>query len=133
MIQNINDIIKTTFNIMIKILGLLLLLAGLWIALQVLSNAQELYDHPERIERFAVAVAKGSNIDKMLAPDTDSHDATASKNSDDIRISYFFSWIIVFLLLLLIARISIMAIKTGSELLFFNPKITEPASDNIVK
>ena len=126
--------------ILVRFIGLFLLLFGLWIAIQVMLEALELYRKPESIERFARAIERGSNIDKSLLslkqsiteenPDMESidvdefgKDTGRFTNSSDIRISYFFAWVIVLLLLLLIARIAIAAIKTGGELVLYDLQV----------
>lgn len=140
--NTLDDAGRNIMSFLVRILGFFLLLAGLWVALQVLLTAQELYEHPEKIERFAVAIEKGSNIDKTLAPlrdslilETDSENGVKQYNETDkrasvtgtgnIRVSYFFAWVIVLLLLLLIARISLTAIKTGGELVLFDMQIKQ--------
>ena len=125
--RSFEDIVMGVGRIFIRLLGFFLLLMGLWIAIQVLLAAEDLYRNPANIERFAAAVEKGSNIDKTLA----SFNVSGAKNggeSDDkekdmIKISYFFAWIIALLLLLLIGRISLAAIKTGGELALFDMQI----------
>jgi hypothetical protein len=140
--NTLDDAGRNIMSFLVRILGFFLLLAGLWVALQVLLTAQDLYEHPEQIERFAVAIEKGSNIDKTLAPIRDS--LIAGNDSDNgvqrytetekrpspagtgnIRVSYFFAWVIALLLLLLIARISLTAIKTGGELVLFDMQIKQ--------
>jgi hypothetical protein len=134
----LDDASKNIMGFIVRILGLFLLFAGLWVALQVLLTAQDLYEHPEQIERFAVAIEKGSNIDKTLAPIRDSlivesdtegevqnNSQPSSAGAGNIRVSYFFAWVIVLLLLLLIARISLTAIKTGGELVLFDMQIKQ--------
>ena len=140
--NTLDDTSRNIMSFLVRIFGFLLLLAGLWVALHVLLTAQDLYEHPEKIERFALAIEKGSNIDKTLAPirdksnvENDSEDSvqqypetkkrTANAGSGNIRVSYFFAWIIVLLLLLLIARISLTAIKTGGELVLFDMQIKQ--------
>lgn len=136
--NTLDDASKNIMGFIVRILGLFLLFAGLWVALQVLLTAQDLYDHPEQIERFAIAIEKGSNIDKTLVPIRDSlivesdiegevqnNDQLSSVGTGNIRVSYFFAWAIVLLLLLLIARISLMAIKTGGELVLFDMQIKQ--------
>ena len=135
--NTLDDAGRNILGFLVRLLGFFLLLAGLWVALQVLLTAKDLYEHPENIERFAVAIEKGSNIDKTLAPirdslmvgsDTrngvkqynDTEQRPATVGAGDIRVSYFFAWVIVLLLLLLIARISLTAIKTGGELVLFD-------------
>jgi len=142
--NTLDDAGRNIMSFIVRILGMFLLLAGLWVALQVLLTAQDLYEHPENIERFAIAIEKGSNIDKTLAPirdslmvdsdsgngvkqynDTEQRPATAG--AGDIHVSYFFAWVIALLLLLLIARISLTAIKTGGELVLFDMQIKQLA------
>ena len=140
--NTLDDAGRNIMSFIVRILGMFLLLAGLWVALQVLLTAQDLYEHPEKIERFAVAIEKGSNIDKTLAPIRDSLIADnvsgngvqqyaetkkrpASTGTNNIRLSYFFAWVIALLLLLLIARISLTAIKTGGELVLYDMQIKQ--------
>ena len=140
--NTLDDASKNIMGFIVRILGLFLLFAGLWVALQVLLTAQDLYEHPEQIERFAVAIEKGSNIDKTLAPIRDSlivesgsengvknysetDKRSSSVGTGNIRVSYFFAWVIALLLLLLIARISLTAIKTGGELVLFDMQIKQ--------
>ncbi len=140
--NTLDDAGRNIMSFIVRILGMFLLLAGLWVALQVLLTAQDLYEHPEKIERFAVAIEKGSNIDKTLAPIRDSlivesdsengikqYTETEKRPSPvgtgNIRVSYFFAWIIALLLLLLIARISLAAIKTGGELVLYDMQIKQ--------
>lgn len=140
--NTLDDAGRNIMGFFVRILGFFLLLAGLLVALQVLLTAQELYEHPEKIERFAIAIEKGSNIDKTLAPLRDSlipksdlengvqqytetEQRPATVGAGDIRVSYFFAWVIALLLLLLIARISLAAIKTGGELVLFDMQIKQ--------
>lgn len=140
--NTLDDAGRNIMSFLVRILGLMLLLAGLWVAIQVLLTARDLYEHPEQIERFALAIEKGSNIDKTLAPIRDSliiesnpdgeiqnyddsNQRPSSAGTSNIRVSYFFAWIIAFLLLLLIARISLTAIKTGGELVLFDMQIKQ--------
>ena len=140
--NTLDDASRNIMSFVVRIIGLFLLFAGLWVALQVLLTALDLYEHPEQIERFAVAIEEGSNIDKSLAPirdslivDNDSGNGVqqyaetekkpSSAGTNNIRLSYFFAWVIALLLLLLIARISLTAIKTGGELVLFDMQIKQ--------
>ncbi|MBI4006115.1 MAG: hypothetical protein HY356_05560 [Gammaproteobacteria bacterium] len=134
----IDDVGKGLMSLVVRLIGLCLLLAGLWIAFKVMLEAYALYREPQRIERFARAIEQGSNIDKSLVSIrdemlTESTDESADKapesnpahSSGNIRVSYFFAWVIVLLLLLLIARISLSAIKTGGELVLYDMQIKQ--------
>ena len=128
--------------IIVRVIGLFLLLAGLWVAIQVMLEALELYQKPQKIERFAIAIEQGSNIDKSLvslrdsisqgSEDEDGNAITSPapqsksyQSPGNVRVSYFLAWVIVILLLLLIARISLTAIKTGGELVLYDMQIKQ--------
>ena len=55
-------------SIVVRFVGLFLLFVGLWVAVQVLQEALDLYRNPGNIERLAVAIEQGSNIDKSIIP-----------------------------------------------------------------
>ena len=132
--SSFNETSKDVLSIVVRLCGLMLLFIGLWIAIQVFNEALALYKDPTNIERMAKAIEAGSNIDKSIAPIRDSiigeessNDTEVSaqsiSNNDAFRISYFIAWVVDLLLLLLLARISIMAIKTGGELALYDAQI----------
>ncbi|MCI0401131.1 MAG: hypothetical protein L0Z68_07505 [Gammaproteobacteria bacterium] len=133
-------------GIFVRLAGIGLLIVGLWTAIEVIKEAWDLYRDPAAIERFARAIDKGSNLDKLVAPSKQSESARASGLTDEqdavlpqdnpttkseqnladneaLRLSYFVAWIIVLLLLMLIARIALSAIKTGGELALYDMQI----------
>lgn len=59
---------RDVFAFIVRAIGLVLLLFGLWLTLEVLNEAWQLYHEPGRIERFAKAIEEGSNIDRSIAP-----------------------------------------------------------------
>ena len=59
---------RNVINALVRLIGLGLLLFGLWVAVQTIQIVLELYQTPESIERFATAIERGSNIDKALGP-----------------------------------------------------------------
>ncbi len=131
--SSLNEATKDVLSIVVRMCGLMLLFIGLWIAIQVFNEALALYKDPANIERMATAIEAGSNIDKSIVPIRDSLLAdegaeieTASKTketTDGFRISYFIAWVVDLLLLLLLARIAIMAIKTGGELALYDAQV----------
>lgn len=138
--QSLNEATQDIISIIVRLSGLVLLFIGLWIAIQVFYEALSLYKDPGNIERVAIAIETGSNIDKSVAPLKDSllgeeeatiEDKTAAPANNGIRISYFIAWVITILLLLLLARISIMAIKTGGELALYDAQIKKLAKQLI--
>jgi hypothetical protein len=141
--NNIEDVGKGIMSIFVRFVGLFLLLAGVYVALHVMLKAMELYENPQSIERFALAIERGSNIDKSLSSIRDAvvqepaeedenlpgigkqettRGATEAADSH-IRVSYFFAWIIMLMLLMLIGSISLRAIKTGGELVLYDMQI----------
>ncbi|MGR8920324.1 MAG: hypothetical protein ACU85V_11945 [Gammaproteobacteria bacterium] len=118
--------------------GLVLLLVGFVVALMVIINAWSLYNDPARIESFARAVEHGSGLDLTLssaaaaaraelepvAPDAGATAAsTRAERDPELRFSYFVAWLIALLLLLLIGRLAIAAVKTGGELALYDVKL----------
>ncbi|MGQ0595442.1 MAG: hypothetical protein ACT4QB_23230 [Gammaproteobacteria bacterium] len=116
----------TTFiDIFVRLLGVVLVLVGMWIGLKVILEAWDLYRDPSRIEYFAKAVASGSNLDRLLAPSVDTSGGTGLREpraagdhsaSEDLRPSYFLAWGIALLLLFLVGRLAMTTVKTGAEL-----------------
>lgn len=130
-------------NLCVRALGMVLLLVGFAIALMVIANAWSLYQDPAEIERFARAVEQGSNLDLTLASATargaaqletgaptvdDGEEISAARpapptSQPAFRFSYFVAWLLAIMLLLLIGRLSIAAIRTGGELALYDVKI----------
>ncbi len=129
--SSLNEASKDILSIIVRMCGLLLLFIGLWIAIQVFNEALSLYKDPANIERVAIAIETGSNIDKSIAPirdsllgeNTEGSETNAKENSNGIRLSYFIAWVVNLLLLLLLARISLAAIKTGGELALYDAQV----------
>lgn len=104
--------IEAVLRIVVRIVGIVLVLVGSWIGLSAVEEAWNLYRDPGRVERFALAIEQGSGIDSTLAGAS----AGAGDKRAGFRPSYFLSWTIAILLLLLIARVAIWTIATGGRL-----------------
>ncbi len=114
-------------ELLVRVIGIVLLLVGLWAAIQVIREALGLYRDPVKIEQLSSAIERGSNLDKNLArrslDDTvDYSDVTKPLNMNmqtsrqNLSLSYFAAWIIALLLLMLLVMIAFSSIRTGSEL-----------------
>ncbi len=131
-------------NLVVRGFGLVLLVVGLIVALTVIGSAWSLYLSPTHIERFAQAVEQGSHLDLTLSRTTqhgqqqlDSADsagvsATARTPSSiatqpGLRLSYFMAWLIAILLLLLVGRLAIAAVRTGGELALYDVQVKKLA------
>ena len=126
-------------HIIVRAAGFILMFVGLWIGLKVINEAWDLYQKPQGIERIAQAIEKGSNLDKALsstssaansagdaAGTTRENAARRVKEVNDalgFRLSYFVAWVIAILLLMLVGRLAIAAIKTGGELALYDTQI----------
>ena len=136
---NTEDSGKNTLGVIVRGSGFALLVIGLLLSFLTVREAFNLYHEPARIERFAFAIEKGSNLDKSLnslranaiaknqqdktSPDESNTEPGRVRNPDNVSVSYFIAWIIVLLLLLLMARIGLAAIKTGGELVLYDMQI----------
>lgn len=147
--NNIEDVGKGIMSVFVRFIGMFLLLAGVYVAVHVMLKAMELYDKPQTIERFAQAIERGSNIDKSLSSFRESVVSVSEEESgvemdnpvstvtqkttrgstdaadSNIRVSYFFAWVIMLMLLMLIGSISLRAIKTGGELVLYDMQIKQ--------
>ena len=134
------DLALSVMSAAVRLFGFVLMLFGLWIAFMVMWEALDLYEDPKRIEQLAMQIERGSNVDASLS-NVSSELVTKSgdeakpvsrstdKKNKDIRVSYFFAWAIAILLLMLIARISLGAIKTGGELVLYDVQIKRFAKE----
>jgi hypothetical protein len=128
-------------NIIVRGFGLVLLLVGMIVALMVITSAWSLYDDPEEIEAFARAIEHGSNLDLTLSraksagreqletgtTDDGSTPEYADVPRPEFRFSYFVAWLIAILLLMLIGRLSIAAVRTGGELALYDVQVKKLA------
>lgn len=122
-------------SIVVRLLGLVMLLIGLFIGIKVIFQAWELYKEPQNIERFADAIEQGSHLDVMLAKFTphpkanDNGSVTqqpiekADNSADSLRLTYFLAWIIVVLLLMVIGSLASSAIRTGGQLALYDLQV----------
>ena len=120
----------------VRLMGIFMLLVGLWMGVKVITEVWALYRGPHHIERFADAIDKGSNLDKVLANFSSrkprrvkereglvEETQVAEKQNESLRVSYFLAWIIVIFLLMLIGRLALSAIKTGGELALYDLQV----------
>ena len=115
-------------HVIVRAFGFLLMIIGLWIGLKAINEAWGLYKEPQNIERFARAIEKGSNLDKALstvqkgdAADVD--EASQQESVLGFRLSYFAAWILAIMLLMLVGRLALAAVKTGGELALYDMQI----------
>lgn len=122
-------------SIVVRLLGLVMLLIGLFVGIKVIFQAWDLYKQPQNIERFADAIEQGSHLDIMLAKFTsqpkanDSESITqqsvqkAETSTESLRLTYFLAWIIAVLLLMVIGGLASSAIRTGGQLALYDLQV----------
>ena len=127
--SNTTDIL----SIIVRFLGLIVLLVGLYVGIKVILEAWLLYEEPQRIERFADAIEHGSNLDavltaitvgkaipKQLKPEA----STTSNNATPaLKVTYFLAWGIVVVLLMVIGSLASAAIRTGGQLALYDLQV----------
>ncbi|MDX1433379.1 MAG: hypothetical protein R3286_13130 [Gammaproteobacteria bacterium] len=119
--------------ILVRLLGLTFLVIGIGAALVILNEAWHLYKDPERIEPFAAAIERGSNLDRIFAlSETDaaatqepSESAAPERDSASLRLSYFASWFLVLLLMLVGSIVAISAVSAGGRLVLYDTDIRQ--------
>ena len=135
-------ILQQLLAILVRLLGLSFLVVGIGAAVVILNEAWMLYQEPERIERFALAIERGSNLDKIFAlSDSEtlktgdqgdtagnssvSSDASASEGDANLRLSYFAGWFLVLLLMLVASITAISAVSAGGRLVLYDTDIRQ--------
>lgn len=131
---NINS--TDILSIIVRTIGLIVLVIGLYIGIKVIFEAWHLYEEPQRIERFADAIEHGSNLDALLASVTtnktiakqiDSSKETIKprqeKSSPPLKVTYFLAWGIVVILLMVIGSLASAAIRTGGQLALYDLQV----------
>jgi uncharacterized membrane protein len=139
-------IFQQLLAILVRLLGLALLVIGIGAAVFILNEAWMLYKEPARIEKFADAIERGSNLDKIFAlsgGDTEKADAQGENASDstrdsgsqpsasqstrntNLRLSYFAGWFLVLLLMLVASIVAISAVSAGGRLVLFDTDIRQ--------
>ena len=121
-------------NLAVRVTGLILLVVGFVVILMVIGNAWSLYDDPSGIEPLAREIERGSNLDLTLSSAV-SRGQTQVEGTAELaqsggtaepggfRFSYFVAWAIAIVLLLLIGRLAIAAVRTGGELALYDVKV----------
>lgn len=122
-------------SIVVRLLGLVMLLIGLFVGIKVIFQAWDLYKQPQNIERFADAIEQGSHLDIMLAKFTAQPKANDSESitqqpvqkpetsTESLRLTYFLAWIIAVLLLMVIGGLASSAIRTGGQLALYDLQV----------
>ncbi len=139
---------ERVLNLVVRCCGLALMLVGLMVSLTVIVSAWSLYRSPTHIEKFAEAVEQGSHLDLTLAnasqrgqqqldtsdragisPLPRAADAATPTPAPpaSFRFSYFMAWLIAILLLLLVGRLAIAAVRTGGELALYDVQVKKLA------
>ncbi len=133
-------ILQQLLAVLVRLLGLCFLVVGIGAAVVILHEAWMLYQEPERIDRFAVAIERGSNLDKVFALSSNETVKTsqqgdsagsapsssdASAESANLRLSYFAGWFLVLLLMLVASITAISAVSVGGRLVLFDTDIRQ--------
>jgi hypothetical protein len=129
-------IFQQLLAILVRLLGLLFLVIGIGAAVIILREAWTLYQEPARIERFAAAIERGSNLDKIFSLPADevakagtegeaTGEAGAPAADTQLRLSYFASWFLVLLLMLVASVVAIAAVSAGGRLVLYDTDIRQ--------
>ncbi len=129
-------IFQQVLAILVRLLGLCFLVIGIGAAVIILREAWTLYQEPARIERFAAAIERGSNLDKVFVLPADesaqagieddaTSEAGAPAGGTHLRLSYFAGWFLVLLLMLVASITAIAAVSAGGRLVLYDTDIRQ--------
>lgn len=125
-------IIQQSLAVLVRLLGLCFLVIGIGAAVIILREAWGLYQEPDRMVRFATAIERGSNLDKIFSFGEESanaagegESATAEASASSLRLSYFAGWFLVLLLMLVASIVAISAVSAGGRLVLYDTDIRQ--------
>lgn len=114
--------VEQTTTLVARVAGLVLLLVGVWGAIQVVGEAWQLYRSPDTVSRFAEAVERGTHIDRILLPANRRAQPDGQGNhaasSDQFRPSHILGWVLAIALLLLVGRLCFWILLAGAKLTY---------------
>jgi disulfide bond formation protein DsbB len=146
--NTLSTAIQQITSVIVRLIGMMVLFVGLYVGLKVILEAWGLYQRPERIESFAAAIERGSNIDQIFSAtvqristevsddvvipsdgvptesmnpaNEDSARPPTSGSDKSLRLSYFAAWLIAMMLFLIIGSLAMSAISTGGRLALYD-------------
>jgi hypothetical protein len=126
-------IIQQLLAVLVRLLGLCFLVVGIGAAVVILHEAWMLYQEPQRIDRFALAIEQGSNLDKIFTLSGAEAEgeagteaaAAAPDASGNLRLSYFAGWFLVLLMMLVASIVAISAVSAGGRLVLYDTDIRQ--------
>ena len=123
--SNLALLASRTTNAFVRLVGVALVLVGLWAGVKVVFEAWGLYQQPAAIDRLARVLDHASHVDSLLVsrPPAASEgggkagaSATQQAPEEPFRLSYFLAWTLAILLLLLIGKLATWTVRAGGEL-----------------
>ena len=140
--NTVSNAIQQITSIIVRLIGMLILFVGLYVGLKVVLEAWALYQTPERIEPFAAAIERGSNLDEIFSATVErmsieitddvvnpapggqhAQPGAANPAGKGLRLSYFAAWLIVMMLFLIIGSLAMSAITTGGRLALYDTEM----------
>ena len=114
-VQSWLGVLGEVLSLGVRVVGVALLLAGLWVSLEVVQEAWALYRDPARIATLATAMEQGTGIDALLGGAIAGADgATDSLNAP--KLSFLLAWFIAPVLLFTAGYLAMLAVRTGGAL-----------------
>ncbi len=114
----------------VRLVGVAVLLVGLWAGIKIILEAWALYEDPQRIERFATAIQAGSNVDGIIGSlagggEGEAEGAAPVRKAGPgaVRLSYFAAWFVVLMLMFVIGSLAMAAITTGGHLALYDLQV----------
>ena len=120
---------QVALGALVRLVGLAVLLVGLWVGVKIILEAWALYEDPSRIVRFADDIQLHSNLDGVIGTiagdSAAAGEAGKSSQNGGFRLSYFAAWFIVLLLMFVIGSLAMTAIATGGQLTLYDLQVRQ--------
>jgi hypothetical protein len=127
-----SSLLQLGLSAVVRLVGLAVLVVGLWVGIKIILEAWALYEEPSRIVRFADDIQNHSNLDGVIGSltgeaaqgsDKAASSAKGGNSGGGLRLSYFAAWFIVLLLMFVIGSLAMAAITTGGHLVLYDLQV----------
>lgn len=102
----------TSVSLVVRMLGVGLLLIGLWTAMEVVVEAWALYREPQRLAHLAVAIEQATGVDALLGSGV----ASSEPGTPAPRLSFMLALFFAPVLLFTAGYLAMAAVRTGGQL-----------------
>ena len=129
--SRVGSVVTTISVSLVRLVGVFLVMVGVWAGVKVILEAWSFYNEPSKIERFAFALERSAGLGNITAKrgtraqgghsgvgpgEANEKPTPGPRQARSVRVSYLLAWPLVILLLLLIGKLASWAMHAGMQM-----------------